>query len=277
MFKLKKNKSILIVFLILISIIYFIFSIWSNYSNKNLTIYGNVDIRNVNLGFRVSGRLLKLDLNEGDFVHKGDLIATIDPEPYQENVKSLKAVVNQQKALFDYAETVYLMEKKLHGTGASSEDLYQYALSSRNSAKASLEKAIADLSKANLNLKDTNLYAFSDGVVLTRVVEPGTMLRAGDIVVSETILDPVWLRAYVTETNLGLAKPGTKVKVFSDSFPDEVFSGSIGFVSSAAEFTPKTVETPDLRVDLVYRIRVNVEDPHHKLLQGMPVTIIFDN
>ncbi len=260
-----------IVCLVLIAI-YWIYTVWEQ-KHTPITLYGNVDIRDVDLSFRVSGRLLELNVDEGDDVHRGDLIARIDPDPYEREVKAAEATVNQQKASLDYAQTVYLREKRLHGTGASSEDNYQNALSSFNQTKANLAKAIAELSESNLRLQDTNLYSPSDGYVLTRVVEPGTMLAVQSPVITVSLVNPVWVRAYVAETELSKAKPGTAVKISADSLPDKSYDGKIGFVSSTAEFTPKTVETTDLRTELVYRLRIVVQDPHHELRQGMPVTV----
>jgi len=85
----------------------------------------------------------------------------------------------------------------------------------------------------------------------------------------------VWVRAYVNETDLAAARPGTSVQIHVDSLPGRTFTGQVGFVSPAAEFTPKNVETPDLRTDLVYRLRIIVDDPKGELRQGMPVTVDF--
>jgi HlyD family secretion protein len=85
----------------------------------------------------------------------------------------------------------------------------------------------------------------------------------------------VWVRSYVAETELGRIHPGMKVKVTSDTKPDHAYDGTIGFISPVAEFTPKSVETPELRTDLVYRLRVVVATPGPDLRQGMPVTLGF--
>lgn len=271
----KKHIALKIgIILLLIFGIYYIYILWQHH-HQVLTLYGNVDIRDVNPGFRVGGRLIELKVDEGDTVHQGDLIARLDPEPYIRDVNSARAAVNQQKASLAYAETVFAREKKLFGTGASSNDRYENALTSRDAAKAGLERANADLSQAALRLNDTQLYAPSDGVVLVRAVEPGTMLTANAPVITISLINPVWVRAYISEKELSRAKQGTKVKIFSDSKPHRQFDGIIGFVSPTAEFTPKTVETTDLRTDLVYRLRIVMQDPHHELRQGMPVTIRF--
>lgn len=272
------RKSIIFVIGICILIVatYFIYVQWGK-RNAPLTLYGNVDIRDVNTSFRVSGRLMNLYFDEGDEIHRGVLLARLDPEPYQNDINSAAATVDQQKAALAYAETVLAREKKMLGTGASSIDHYKNAISSHDQAQANLEKANADLAQAQLRLRDTYLYSPSDGQVLTRVVEPGTMLAVSDTVLDITLVNPVWVRAYVSEINLGKAKPGTKVKVTTDSNPKKSYEGEIGFVSPTAEFTPKTVETPDLRTELVYRLRIIMQDPHHELRQGMPVTVVVQN
>lgn len=248
----------------------------ANNHPKPLTLYGNVDIRDVNLGFRVSGRLLALNVDEGDKVQSGQLLARLDSEPYQREVNAAKALVNQQEAIVQYAQTVFAREKKLYGTGASSIDRYQSAIASLDQAKASLEKANADLSLTTLRLQDTTLYSPSDGVVLTRAVEPGTMLAASSPVLTISLINPVWVRAYINEPQLSKAKQGTKVSVYSDSNPGKAYHGVIGFVSPLAEFTPKTVETTELRTQLVYRLRIVVQDTNQELRQGMPVTVVLN-
>jgi HlyD family secretion protein len=260
--------------LLVIIVLYSIYLVRSNHS-QHLTLYGNVDIRDVNLGFRVSGRLMELNVDEGDVVHRGDLVSRLDSAPYEHEVGAAKAIVNKTKAELVYSKTVYAREKKLFGTGASSIDRYESAHSSNDVKQASLEKAMADLSQAQLHLHDTYLYAPSDGVVLTRAVEPGTMLAANATVITVSLINPVWVRAYVSERDLGKAKQGTSVEVYSDSNPNQSFHGVIGFVSSTAEFTPKTVETTDLRTQLVYRLRIIMQDPKYELRQGMPVTVKF--
>jgi HlyD family secretion protein len=88
-----------------------------------------------------------------------------------------------------------------------------------------------------------------------------------------SLTDPVWIRTYVAESRLGHVAPGMKVEVFTDTSPNKPYSGQVGFISPVAEFTPKTVETADLRADLVYRVRVVVTNPDNGLRQGMPVTV----
>ncbi|MCD7088296.1 secretion protein HlyD [Klebsiella quasipneumoniae] len=294
-----------------------------------LTLYGNVDIRTVNMSFRVGGRLASLTVDEGDSIRAGQTLGELDRAPYEnallqaqanvstaqaqydlmmagyrsEEIAQAAAAVNQAQAAYDYAQNFYQRQLGLRASSAISANDLENARSSRDQAqatlksaqdklrqyragnrpqeiaqaKASLEQAQAALAQAKLDLHDTVLTAPSDGTLMTRAVEPGSMLNAGGTVLTLSLTHPVWVRAYVDEKNLGQAQPGQAVLLYTDSRPDKPYHGKIGFVSPSAEFTPKTVETPDLRTDLVYRLRIVVTDADGALRQGMPVTVSFDN
>ncbi len=122
-------------------------------------------------------------------------------------------------------------------------------------------------------LADAALTAPSDGIILTRAVETGSMVQAGATAFNLSLTTPVWVRAYVEEPWLGHFPSGARVQLTTDSRPDKPYQGVVGFVSPSAEFTPKSVETPDLRTHLVYRLRIVVQDPDPALRQGMPVTV----
>ncbi|MDA8328653.1 MAG: secretion protein HlyD [Betaproteobacteria bacterium] len=139
---------------------------------------------------------------------------------------------------------------------------------------AQLAVAQANLAQARTALSDTRVFAPVDAIVLSRVREPGSMVSPVAPVYTLTAITPVYVRAYARETELGKMVPGTQVKVFTDS-SQHVYTGTVGFVSPQAEFTPKSVETTDLRTDLVYRIRVTIDHPDEHLRQGMPVTVRF--
>lgn len=139
--------------------------------------------------------------------------------------------------------------------------------------KAAVELAQAQRQSAQINLEDTEIRAPSDGIIFTRVLEPGAIVSPQSIVYTLSLHKPVWVRAYIAEPNLGHIKPGMKALVYTDSYPDQPYEGQIGFISPQAEFTPKTVETPELRTNLVFRLRIWVEDQKGQLRQGQPVTV----
>lgn len=139
-------------------------------------------------------------------------------------------------------------------------------------AEAALAAAKASLAQAQTALDDTQLVSPADAVVLSRVREPGSMVGPSEAVYTLSLRNPVYVRAYVGEPNLGRVVPGTKVRLKTDS-SDREYEGQIGFVSPRAEFTPKSVETTELRTDLVYRLRIVVSNADDGLHQGMPVTV----
>lgn len=140
-------------------------------------------------------------------------------------------------------------------------------------AKASRDAAAAELRLLNVRLEESGLRAPAPGVVQSRILEPGEMAAPNRPVLTLALTDPKWVRTYVSEPNLGRIRQGLEATVYSDSFPDKTYKGWVGFISSVAEFTPKTVETTDLRPKLVYETRVYVEDPNDELRLGMPVTV----
>ena len=142
--------------------------------------------------------------------------------------------------------------------------------------RAAVAAADAELRRADIELADGVLHAPQKGIILTRAREAGAIVQPGQTVYTLTLTDPVWLRAYVDEPNLGRIKPGMAVRVAVDAAPGKTFPGTVGFISPTAEFTPKTVETREVRTALVYRLRVQAQDPENVMRQGMPVTIFVD-
>jgi len=139
--------------------------------------------------------------------------------------------------------------------------------------RAQVDNARANLENAERNLSDCNLLAPSDGTIITRALEPGAIVAAGTTAYSLCLFSPVWVRAFIDERSLGRIYPGMRARVYTDTNPGKPYDGQIGFISPIAEFTPKTVETRELRTDLVFRLRVIVQNPDRYLRQGMPVTV----
>ncbi len=149
---------------------------------------------------------------------------------------------------------------------------HEAARNAVDEASANLASAEAARDQAALNLRDTKLIAPADGVIMTRTLEPGSMVTAGATVLTLSLRHPVWVRAYVDEADLDRVHPGQKVTVTTDG--GGRYEGTIGYISPQAEFTPKTVETADIRTTLVYRLRVVVEgEGVSRLNQGAPVRV----
>lgn len=140
-------------------------------------------------------------------------------------------------------------------------------------AAATLSALEAQLQTRRIELGDAELKSPVTGVVRNRIMEPGEMSSPGVPAISIAVTDPKWVRAYVNEPDLGSVRPGTPAAVTVDAFPGRTFDGWIGFVSPVAEFTPKNVESEELRTSLVYEVRVYFRDPMDMLRLGMPATV----
>ncbi|MCL1907745.1 MAG: secretion protein HlyD [Holophagaceae bacterium] len=320
----KKQAAIPIFIIALSTGGYFLYGHFAS-KPKAITLYGNVDIREAVLAFRVSGRVADILVDEGDVIKTGDPLAVLDAEPLQnateaaeaalasiaarnalihsgnrhEDIAQAKARVEAAQAALLNAVQQYGRIKELLPSGVVSQDSMDNAEATRDQAAANLraaeeqfnslsagfraeekaesdgllKQAQANLDISRLALSDAMLRSPSDGIILSRAIEKGAMIQAGSPAFSLSLASPVWVRAYVEEPQLGYFNTGTKVMLFTDSRPNQPYSGTVGFISPMAEFTPKSVETADLRTALVYRIRIVVGDPDFMLRQGMPVTI----
>ncbi len=143
-------------------------------------------------------------------------------------------------------------------------------------AAAELQKQEVELAIQEQKLKDTQLFSPVAGVIRNRLLEPGEMASAQAPVLTIAKTDPKWVRTYIPEPMLVEIKNGDKAKVHTDGMPKLEFDGWVGFISPNAEFTPKTVETVELRTALVYEVRIFIKDPEGKLKLGAPVTVTFD-
>ena len=292
---------------------------------RELVLYGNVDLRQVELAFNNSERIAAVLVQEGDRVRKGETLARLDtsrllprvreaearvaaerkvveklhhgsrPEEIAQASASVEsaradainaraqyrrrvalaqnAVISQQeldnaKAALDVANARQALNQKaldLAIAGPRVEDIGE--------AEAELEGEAARLTLLRQQLADAQLVAPVDAVVRSRLMEPGEMASPEKPVLSLAVINPKWVRAYVEESDLGKLRTGMAVSVTVDSFANRPFVGWVGFVSPVAEFTPKTVQTAELRTSLVYEVRVFVKDPSDELHLGSPATV----
>jgi HlyD family secretion protein len=290
-----------------------------------LVLQGNIDVRQVNLSFKVDGRIEALNVDEGDAVKAGQILATLDKRYFEddrrlararrdnaaanlarlehgsrpEEIAQARAQTADREATLARAQADFARAKELIGMGGISKEDYDLRKTTLQAAEAQLRSAREaqrlveigprqediDAARAQLaeqqaaviqsqrRLADADLVAPNDGVILTRAREKGAIVQAGETVFTLTLTSPVWVRTYVNERELGLIRPDMPASVTTDTAPNRPYTGHIGFISPTAEFTPKTVETRELRTDLVYRLRVVVENPDGGLRQGMPVTV----
>ena len=274
-----KKKSIIIIVLIILILLTAVFLFFKNRKNPDiLTLYGNIEIRQVDLSFQVSGQIEKMLKEEGDGVKKGELIALLDNRDYKSNLEKAEAEVLRAQALSADASSIYERQKPLCLDNTVSQQECETLLNTKNKTEADYKAALAQRDFAKNQLDYTKIYAPDEGVVMVRVQEPGANVSKGQIVYTISKTKPVWIRAYVNETDLGNIKYGMGVKVYTDTVDPKTgkkreYDGYVGYISPVAEFTPKTVESTDLRTSLVYRIRVYIDNIDEYLRQGMPTTI----
>lgn len=293
--------------------------------SEDLTLYGNIDLRQVQLAFKGPERIAELDVREGDRVRRGEVLARQDTRELQSNVAYARAEVAAQRSVLAALEAgsrpqeirkaaadvraararshlAALRETrtgKLYRNGMVSRQEYDDARAAAQSADAGLDAARQalqllragprreDIEAARSRLKayraqrdlaserlaDATLRSPASGVIENRILEVGDMASAQTPVYTLALTGEMWVRAYVDESALGRVHPGMAARVTSDSYPGRHYAAVVGYISPTAEFTPKSVETPEVRTSLVYELRVNICGAHHGLRLGMPVTV----
>lgn len=277
----KKKISALVLIILIAGLCIFFYKVNKKDTSNELTLFGNIEIRQVDLSFQVSGLVSKLLKEEGDTVKKGELIAVIDESDYNANFKKAEAETARTQAVLKDAADKYRRYAPLAKDNTVSKQEAASLYYAQKKAEADYKAAAANKDYLSNQLKYTKLYAPEDGIIMVRVIEPGSNVQKGQPVYTMAKTNPVWVRAYVNEKDLGNIKYGQGVNVYTDTTNPETgkkreYKGQIGYISPAAEFTPKTVQSTDTRTDLVYRIRVYINDIDEYLRQGMPVTIKVD-
>ncbi len=320
---------IVIVLLLLAAVgfgIWYFFFREAETDESRLVLYGNVDIRQVELAFNANERITEIRVEEGESVEKGQLLALLETRRLQQAVNRAQAQLNAQreevvkletgtrkeeirkaraevaaaKTEAENAEKTFRRLRPLAARNLASQDQTDEAESKAEAArarlnaaeetlnlalagprrediaaaKARLEAIKAELDIARKNLEDARLIAPDQAVVQNRILQPGDMASPQRPVFTLALTNPVWIRAYVPQPDMGKIFPGMRAHIQTDSYPDKTYEGWIGYISPTAEFTPKTVETPEVRTELVYQVRVYACNPQNELRLGMPATVI---
>lgn len=320
----KKKLTIALIILLISFISYKIYSNIFLKNENNLTFYGNIDTRTVNVGFRFLGKIENITKDEGEIVKKDEILVKLDTASLEKSLEELNEKIFASKLELSKLQTGYRQEEILEAKAAMEEAIenlnktkdtynrqanlfktkstseenftisqlnYKQALATLDKAKAlyelrkngyrnedikiqesNLKSLEIQAEKLKIDLNDSLIKAPVDGVILTRFKEIGAITNAGESILEIAKTDEFWVRAYIDEKNLGNIKPGLKMSIQTDS-RSENYEGVIGFISPVAEFTPKNIETQELRADLVYSFRVIVKNPDDKIRQGMPVTL----
>ncbi|HVN96614.1 MAG TPA: efflux RND transporter periplasmic adaptor subunit [Syntrophorhabdaceae bacterium] len=322
----KRRRLIVAAIVIVIAIALLVINGMRNHrDDASMALSGNVEITETNVGFKISGRITKLLVDEGATVKAGDAIAELDnaelaslmaqnKASMEETVTRLselkagvrnqeleqaKASVGAQEAELKKVRQDYERADTLYKNGAISQAQYDDAKSAfdtrmalRKSAVEALSlaqegtrkeeikiaehrvaQAKATLSASEVRFRDAVIYAPIDGVVLRKNVEVGETVAQGTPVFTIGDLKSPWIKVYVKEDRLALVKLGQKAIVTVDSYKGKTYEGVVSYISSEAEFTPKTVQTPEERVKLVFGVKVQVKNEAGDLKPSMPADV----
>jgi HlyD family secretion protein len=224
----------------------------------------------------------KRDWDRAQTLYKNDDISTAQHDQYRSRWEGTDAALKQAKE----RQALVIAGPRVEQIDAASAQVQRARASIRMAEANTLEikrreqelvfrrseigRANASLAIIDTQLADTVAASPVDGVVLVKAADVGEILAAGTTVVTIGDIDHPWLRAYINETDLGRVKLGTKAKVTTDSYSGKIYEGRVSFIASEAEFTPKQIQTKEERVKLVYRIKIDLDNPHHELKSNMP-------
>jgi len=299
---LKKVLPILIVLVLFVGLSLYFFKKQEK-PRGLLILHGRVEGKEINIGSKVQGRIIRLYKRESDPVKKEELLAELRPDEY------LAMLYSAQKEVQAAEETVLMAQSYLLKSQANVEQakkdleryraLFQEGLVSKRDleiaelnyisalaelkvneryaaqAKAKQSSALQRLKEVEVYFRETKIYAPADGVILSRVAEEGEVVNPGQVIYNMVDLNKLYIKVYIPEPELGKVKLGQQARVYVDAYPDRYFNGTLTRVYEQAEFTPKNVETKDERVKLVFGAEVSVENPEGLLKPGMPADVVL--
>lgn len=321
-----KKRLLIIGILILIAVSVFLLrKLGNKHDDGQLVLSGNVEVTEVDAGFKYAGRIIELPVEEGQKIKQVERLAVLDSGELESQVQQGNAYlaeartkleelrsgsrpqeVEQAKASVRYADADLSKARRDHEraeilfkNGAISAQTMDTARKTYDSAVSQQQKTLEALSlvkegprkeqitaaqyrvkqsEAGLRaleerLKDAVIYAPVSGVILRKNVEKGETVAPGIPVCTIGDIDNPWIKVYVKEDKLGIVKLGQKAKVSVDSYPNKSYDGTVTYISSEAEFTPKNVQTQEERVKLVFGVKVSVKNINDELKPGMPADV----
>jgi len=222
------------------------------------------------------------DWERAQTLHKDDDISTAQFDQYRNRFESAGAVLKQARERADLVLAGPRREQIEAAAGQVERARGSLKMAEANSLelkrreqelvsrRADIERAKATIALIDSQLADTLAYSPVDGTVLIKAADVGEVLAPGTTVVTLGDIAHPWLRGYINQTDLGRVKLGGKAKVTTDSYPGKVYAGRVSFIASEAEFTPKQIQTQEERVKLVYRVKIELDNPNQELKSNMP-------
>jgi HlyD family secretion protein len=203
----------------------------------------------------------RYDASSAALKRAAEALKLVEEGPRVEQIEQAKAAVEKTRAALRVAEA-----------GRIDIQRRRQELAMR---KADIERASAQKGVLSAQMSDRQVESPVDGVVLSKSAETGEVLAGGAALLTIGDIDRPWVRGYIGETDLGRVKLGMAADVTTDSYPGKIYKGKITFINSEAEFTPKQIQTTEERVKLVYRVKIEVENPNRELKSNMPVDAVI--
>ena len=222
---------------------------------------GTVEVTEVDVASKIAGRVVTIPVEEGDEVKENQTVVTLAYDELEPQRLSARATLDNAQRNYDRA-------KALFATGSVSRQTYDNALTALTNAKSQYEYIVANISNAVLPSPIA-------GTVLKKNLEKGELAFPGTPILTLGDLGKPWMRIYLPETQIGRVRLGQSATIRVDSFPDRTFTAKITSIANKAEFTPKTVETKEDRVKLVFAVKLLIENPGAMLKPGMPADAVI--
>jgi HlyD family secretion protein len=320
-------KRVIPIVLLLAIAGFFAYTRWhgKGQQQNEMKLSGNIEAHESLVGFKVTGRVVDLPVEEGQSVQEGQLLAKLDSDDYRQAVAVDRAqayvrrdqlklslagsrkqdiqaayqsvldakadLLQKEKDLARYndlyakdevtgqtrdqaqtnvdrAKAVYERQQQIYNEAVEGTRKEQIAVD-----QANVRQSRENVEMSQIRLEYTTLKSPLTGVVLVRQAELGEVVSPGTPIYTVADLDHIWVRVYLPETELGRLKWGQRVSVGTDTYPGKRYQGRVSFISSEAEFTPKSVQTEQERVTLVYRVKVDIDNSNHELKPGMPADV----
>ncbi|MDD5129069.1 MAG: efflux RND transporter periplasmic adaptor subunit [Candidatus Omnitrophica bacterium] len=268
----KKVKPAIFIVIILVACSFAAGYFWKTHNRNHgqIKVSGNIEGDDVRLSFRVQGQIIELLTDEGQVVKVGDPVARL-------NTDELTKIRDNAEGELKAAEHQYALDKldyerseNLYKAGAIPMQQRDAAKTLADADKANIEALNASFELAKTRLGFAELASPLNGFVLVKSALAGEVVQIGAPVFTVVDLNSIWVTAYINEKDLGKVKLNQEAYVVTDTYPGKKYKGWVSFVSSEAEFTPKTIQTTEERVKLVYRIKVRVDNSSLELKPGMP-------
>jgi len=250
-----------------------IYRLGNSRDQGSMTLSGNVEVTEVDVAFKIPGRVTTLFTDEGRHVQAGDKIALLDNVEYATQVAQSKAVLEHSNAQLEQAKNDFTRAEMLFKQEAISAQQMDAAKTAYDVAVAQIRQSTAALRTSEVRMRDAVLYAPVSGVVLRKNVEAGETVGVGTPLFTIGDMANPWVKVYVKEDKLGLIKLGQKALISTDTYPGKVYDGTVTYISSEAEFTPKNVQTKEERVKLVFGVKVSVKNIDDELKPSMPADV----